>query len=389
VDTLLRTTAGDNTYAELEADASPWVGTFERDWYLNRAADTYLSVMPVAAERGHCSTREPVASAATSPAARREHSLGDLCWWSASAGVIARTCVQPLDTIRARVMVSSQPLSVWQAVWQAGVGAVPEKEQRWRFSALVRSLYRGYTISVLVQAPAVATYLTVYEKSKSFLSRWAVSSGPTQRQLPLDLSSTSAWNHLCSGMAAESVSAIFWTPMEVLKQRAQIAGAETDARLRTLMKEAWLEEGARTFYRGYFLTIGVFGPYAMIYFVTYERLKRWWSRVLSQLEPLPSWSVLSSAAISGAVAAAATTPLDVLKTRLQTSRFYIGERLTVWGLAKLLVHQHGFRVFFRGLAPRVFWIMPSTAITMTAFEYFKARAESVTATLSEREVTAA
>ncbi|KAF6004565.1 hypothetical protein F1559_004345 [Cyanidiococcus yangmingshanensis] len=313
----------------------------------------------------------------------REHALSDLCRWSAFAGVAARTLVQPLDTIRARVMVSSRPLSVWQTIEQAGT--VPHKQRTWRCTTLLRSLYRGYSISVLVQAPAVATYLTVYEKTKSALSQWTASYRAAQQQPPLDLSSASPWNHLFSGLAAESVSAVFWTPMEVLKQRAQVAASDADASLRVLTRRTWAEEGAHAFFRGYLLTIGVFGPYAMIYFVTYERLKRWWSSVLSRTGPLPSWSVLTSAAISGAVAAALTTPLDVLKTRLQTSRLLAGEHLSAWGLASQLVQRQGSRVLFRGLGPRILWVMPNTAITMTVFEYFKARAESRTAPIPPSE----
>lgn len=131
---------------------------------------------------------------------------------AAIAGVVSRSIVHPMDTLRANMMT-------WQRTTASG--PTPNLQSLWNtFVYLLRQsgfkgLYRGYGISVLVQAPAVATYLTTYDVGKAWLSTnwdkystWFASSSPLV--------------HLCSGFCAEAVSGFFWVPMEVLKQRVQV-----------------------------------------------------------------------------------------------------------------------------------------------------------------------
>jgi solute carrier family 25, member 44 len=57
----------------------------------------------------------------------------------------------------------------------------------------------------------------------------------------------------------------------------------------------------------------------------------------------------AAAALAGACSAVATTPLDVLKTRLQVS----GGRSSWSGILRELMREEGARGLFRGLAPRM------------------------------------
>ncbi|GJD07834.1 Mitochondrial substrate carrier family protein E [Galdieria sulphuraria] len=84
--------------------------------------------------------------------------------------------------------------------------------------------------------------------------------------------------------------------MEVLKQRVQVRSQQSNsfAALGDLLKY----EGPKALFKGYFLTLGVFGPYSMIYFVCYEHFKSWgrkWNkqRVVQLLLPVPlPWTLL-------------------------------------------------------------------------------------------------
>ena len=84
--------------------------------------------------------------------------------------------------------------------------------------------------------------------------------------------------HMAAGLTAESVSAVFWVPMEVLKQRMQVGGQMRGAA--EVLRDLLRREGPRALFKGYALTVGVFGPYAMVYFVGYERFKLLWRSVL-------------------------------------------------------------------------------------------------------------
>merc|ERR1712137_1428730 len=79
---------------------------------------------------------------------------------------------------------------------------------------------------------------------------------------------------------------------------------------------------------------------------------------------------------AGGLAAALTTPLDVIKTLLQTrGNAHDAELRSVSGLvqAARIIHQReGYKGYFRGLKPRIITTMPSTAICWSAYEMAKA-----------------
>lgn len=259
-----------------------------------------------------------------------------------------------MDTLRSRLMVSK----------------TPNKTLRTAFLDLIstdgfRGLYRGFGISIIMQAPAVATYLSTYEEAKRQIT--SVTS----------LQPSSPVLHLMSGLIAETVSAVFWVPMEVIKQRAQVrSGALSAASSTVIAKDLLMNEGMRGLFKGYGLTVAVFGPYAMVYFMAYERFKLIAAREnKGNSERLPHSTVALCASGAGAIAGGITTPLDVIKTRIQTQ----GDKNASTGYrnalhaGSVIAREEGLRGFWKGLSARVLWIMPGTAITFTTFEFLKQR----------------
>ena len=274
---------------------------------------------------------------------------------SAAAGCFSRCFVHPMDTLRSRVMVSTSSTVTLRSAFRDLL-----------LTDGLRGLYRGFGISIIMQAPAVATYLTTYDASKKHIT------------IQTGLSVTSAPVHLASGLIAETVSAVFWVPMEVIKQRAQVRSIGAASSI-SIARDLLSREGPRALFSGYALTVGVYGPYAMIYFMAYERFKQWSALQCTgnrnATEELSTPWIASSAATAAAIAAAVTTPLDVIKTRLQTQGD-IGGRNAYKGTfhaAKIIVAEEGLVRFVRGVSARVMWIMPGTAITMSTFEYLKKR----------------
>lgn len=269
---------------------------------------------------------------------------------SAISGIIAQCIVHPLDTLRARLMVSQ------------GGGLISSTRTLFTTSGPL-GFYRGFGAAVSLQAPAVATHLSVYEWSKNSLSStWGLSTDDPRV-------------HLSAGVAAEMVSAVFWVPMEVVKQRAQVRG---NAGSFVVLKDLLRVEGPRALLRGYGLTVGVYGPYSAIFFAVYEGAKRSWKKALGirQDGSLPMKANLSAGALGGAVAGAVTTPLDVIKTRLQTQgdSLVVGERRLYKGTlhaATMIAREEGLRAFARGMGARVLWKTPGTAICMACYEGLK------------------
>lgn len=269
-----------------------------------------------------------------------------------------------MDTLRSRLMVSTTGRATLRSAFRDVIS-----------SDGARGLYRGFGISIIMQAPAVATYLSTYDEAKERISQ-ATSLRPASPAV-----------HLMSGLVAETVSAVFWVPMEVIKQRAQVrAGAMSAASSTIIARDLLMNEGPRALFKGYGLTLGVFGPYAMIYFAAYERLKLISSQSISgdseSTDQLPTSVVAVCASAAGALAGACTTPLDVIKTRLQTQGDAValtqstpgGRKVAyrgTWHAVRVIAMEEGWGGFFKGLSARVLWIMPGTAITFSTFEFLK------------------
>jgi len=74
--------------------------------------------------------------------------------------------------------------------------------------------------------------------------------------------------------------------------------------------------------------------------------------------------------VAGAVGAAITCPLDVVKTRMQVRAAgdTTGYKTTAQAF-KTILTQEGPKTFFKGLSARILWIAPGTAITIAACKF--------------------
>ncbi|XP_065528088.1 mitoferrin-2 isoform X1 [Lathamus discolor] len=161
-------------------------------------------------------------------------------------------------------------------------------------------------------------------------------------------------------------------PAEVVKQRMQMYNSPYQ-RVMDCVRAVWRNEGAGAFYRSYTTQLTMNIPFQAIHFMTYEFLQE-------QLNPHRQYnpgSHVVSGACAGAVAAAATTPLDVCKTLLNTQESLalssnISGHITGMANAFRTVYQvGGVTAYFRGVQARVIYQMPSTAIAWSVYEFFK------------------
>lgn len=273
---------------------------------------------------------------------------GASIWFaSALAGVLSRAVVHPIDTLRTIQMTSSMPMSLHGAVLRA------------TSSGGVRGLYRGFGASLTLHAPAISIYLSVYERVRD--------------KLPEEL--PPVVRHASAGFAAEAASAVVWAPLETIKQRAQLRTSGKNGGSVKVLSDLLKREGPGALLSGYSATLVVFGPYAALYFVVYERCRE---ELRNRNNGNTPGGIATSAAVAGAISAAATTPLDVVKTRLQTQGdSAIGTKegqVRYRGMvdaAKSIAKTEGLGAFSKGITARMLWMMPGTAITMTAFEALK------------------
>nr|VDD34369.1 unnamed protein product [Brassica oleracea] len=134
-----------------------------------------------------------------------------------------------------------------------------------------------------------------------------------------------------------------------------------------VMKDIWVREGPRAFYKGLFPSLLGIVPYAGIDLAAYETLKDL-SRtyILHDTEPGPLIQ-LSCGMTSGALGASCVYPLQVVRTRMQAD----SSETTMKQEFIKTMRGEGVRGFYRGLLPNLLKVVPVASITYIVYEAMK------------------
>lgn len=126
-------------------------------------------------------------------------------------------------------------------------------------------------------------------------------------------------------------------------------------------------------YRGFDITIMREIPFALIQFPLYERFKVICSQQLNNNnEPTTPIQAAACGSVAGGIAAALTTPLDVIKTRLMIGIDKNGIHYkSAYDVLKRTYTEEGYTALLSGIQPRVFWISLGGFIFFGAYESFR------------------
>lgn len=209
-----------------------------------------------------------------------------------AAGSVEHMAMFPVDTLKTRMQV-------------LGVGSTTVRQALRSILKLEgpAGLYRGIGAMCLGAGPAHAVYFSVYEWFKEVFSG---GTNPNNSAV-----------HAVSGVLATVASDAVITPMDMVKQRLQLKSSPYRG-VGDCAKRVLMEEGIGAFYASYRTTILMNAPFTAVHFATYEAAKRGLMEVSPENAAAERLIVHATAgAASGALAAAVTTPLDVVKTQLQ------------------------------------------------------------------------
>ena len=116
-------------------------------------------------------------------------------------------------------------------------------------------------------------------------------------------------------------------------------------------------------------------PYQMCQFMTYEAIKVLISGEQTAVEHGGEYTPLANmvaGGVAGGTAAAFTTPLDMVKTRLQTQGVAGGIRYAgAVDAIRTIQATEGSSAFLKGMGPRVLFHVPSMAICWSTYESIK------------------
>lgn len=251
-------------------------------------------------------------------------------------------------------------------------------------------LWRGVQTMFIGCIPAHALYFSSYEAVKV-----AGGVGPDGTVTPLISSA--------AGGAAVIAHDMIMTPLDTIKQRMQLGHYQS---LRLAFKAILHTEGSAALYRSFPVTLATNVPYGMIMVSTHEQMKHWLSTTTATTffsAPLQNdigsdlltrqyttQTVVVASSVAGFVASAITTPLDRIKTALQTQALLPAScvsassdssalpkhcpklRYKNWYEAAMWIYRHeGPTGFVRGMLPRVLSHTPAVAISWTTYETAK------------------
>ena len=208
------------------------------------------------------------------------------------AGLAEHVTIFPLDTLRTQVQCercgSVSPMQTWNCATR-----IVGKEGIFR-------LWRGVSAMFAGCIPAHAAYFSIFESMK----RATGADKPGHQPIAAGM----------CGATAALAHDVCMTPFDTIKQRMQLGYYRN---MSHCIRSMAAHEGMRSFYTSLPTTLAMNLPFGIIMAAVNESTRRYLARQ-NPSGQLSLGNSMVAGAIAGAVAAAATTPLDLIKTRLQT-----------------------------------------------------------------------
>ena len=308
---------------------------------------------------------------------------------SCSGAVLTSMLTTPFDVVKVRLQAQQSPIKpcyimdCYSAMDGVCICTVPElnaqthhiDHSRYRlsgtFDAFVKlarheglqSWWKGLSPTLLMAVPATVIYYTAYDQLKV---KFGFKNGERNFKAPI-----------LAGSIGRTLAVVTICPIELIRTKLQSRTGYTYSHLASVVRNAVAQNGIFSLWRGLVPMLFRDIPFSIIFWIGYENLK--YNLTLS-----PSFGSLVpfiSGSIAGGVAAALTTPLDVVKTHMQVD---LGEKKAVGlgagspiNVMRNVVRSHGVRGLFVGIVPRVAKIIPACAIMLSSYEtgkaYFAAR----------------
>ncbi|KAH9453848.1 hypothetical protein MJO29_013282 [Puccinia striiformis f. sp. tritici] len=256
------------------------------------------------------------------------------------AGAMAGTTVDlffyPIDTLKTRL----------------------QSRQGFMASGGFKGVYKGLGSVAVGSAPGAALFFTTYEYCKRSI-------------IPnLFPSLSNPMVHMISASLGEVAACLVRVPTEVVKQRQQTAAYGSGTSSARALQLVIQQGGFKSLYQGFGITISREVPFSLLQFPLYEKLKSQAAarRSLSSSDQLPAHISAVCGSIAGATAAALTTPLDVIKTRIMLTKQKEGARIGITESFARLYREEGWSALWKGIIPRTIWIGLGGAVFLGVYE---------------------
>ena len=262
------------------------------------------------------------------------------------AGITGVTATFPLDLAKTRLqkqVIAQGQLPKYKNMLQT-VKVVGAEEG-------LAGLYSGYKVNVS---------FIVFEKAVKLVCNDIFRMTLTDKKT----GKISLISECLAGASAGAMQSAITTPMELLKIKGQVAASQ-NKQFNTIqvMSQILKQEGPIGFYRGWCSTLVRDVPFSFIYFPLYANLKN--AEAFGQGKSF--LGNLSAGMVAGMVAGGASTPFDVVKTRLQDLPAD-AEKMSWAACVKDTYQKEGTKSFFKGTGPRMVYIGALFAVAQGFYE---------------------
>lgn len=255
-----------------------------------------------------------------------------------TAGILELCIMYPIDTVKTRMQsLDTKSGSIFSVL-----------KEMIKTEGAFRPM-RGVGVIAATAGPAHGLYFASYE----FVKHQMLNSSPESL----------AFSASVAGTVATILHDLLVNPAEVIKQRLQIENSPYKSIYECAVK-TYRDEGLFAFYKSFGAQLLMNIPFQIIHFVTYEMCQK-------ITNPKKEQNIIVhfiNGGIAGSAAAAATTPLDVCKTLLNTQEH---KTTGIVQAVKTIYKISGPVGFFKGTSARIVYQAPSIALCWSIFESTK------------------
>ena len=240
-----------------------------------------------------------------------------------SARGVAQTVLHPIDVARTRLQAKGVTMAFTP-----------------------RTFVKGIMPQFVLAFPAGALQFAAYEYAKDCFEKAKM---------------VGAFPEVVCGAVGALAASVIRVPQEVLKQRVQADIYPNAFKGVTMLLKA---DGPAGFYKGYFATISRDVPWNALSFMFFGQAKNIFAKLYGRPSTTEENIVLG--ALAGMTAAVIMTPVDVVKTRLMTG----GAEGGIIGTFSAILKEEGAATLMKGVVPRVCFLAPLAALTLSLYEGF-------------------
>ncbi|OTB07536.1 hypothetical protein M426DRAFT_71642 [Hypoxylon sp. CI-4A] len=289
----------------------------------------------------------------------------------ATAGLISRFVVAPLDVVKIRLQLQSHSLSdplshvnlQGSPIYKGTIGTFRHIVS----NEGVTALWKGNVPAELMYVAYASIQFTTYRSTTLLLQRTFGTGKDGSSRLPKTTES------FISGAAAGAAATAATYPLDLLRTRFAAQGNDrVYLSLRRAIGDIGRDEGPRGFFRGLVPALAQIVPFMGLFFAVYEGARL----PLSKME-LP-WGTGDATAgvMASIIAKTGVFPLDLVRKRIQvqgpTRSRYIHKNIPEYrgtiSTIRMVLQREGLRGLYRGLPVSLIKAAPASAVTMWTYE---------------------